>query len=85
MPSLGIDPATGQEIFIKKDGSYTFSYDVKDKVALGNTIPYLEGAMTTSVGYKGFSISAAMSFTFGVIYTMRQEPAKWKELIHRKT
>ena len=65
VPSLGIDPATGQEIFIKKDGSYTFSYDVKDKVALGNTIPYLEGAMTTSVGYKGFSISAAMSFTFG--------------------
>ena len=63
--SAGIDPATGQEIFIKKDGSYTFSYDVKDKVALGNTIPYLEGAMTTSVGYKGFSISAAMSFTFG--------------------
>ena len=65
VPSLGIDPATGQEIFIKKDGSYTFSYDVKDKVALGNTVPFLQGALTTSVGYKGFSISAAMTFTFG--------------------
>ena len=62
---MGIDPATGQEIFIKKDGSYTFSYDVKDKVALGNTVPFLQGALTTSVGYKGFSISAAMTFTFG--------------------
>lgn len=65
VPSLGIDPATGQEIFVKKDGSYTFAYDVKDKVALGNTMPYLEGSLTTSVGYKGFNISAAMVFTFG--------------------
>ncbi len=63
--SLGIDPATGQEIFIKKDGSYTFDYDVKDKVALGNTVPKIQGAMTTSLGWKGFNISAALSFTFG--------------------
>lgn len=63
--SLGIDPATGNEIFIKKDGSYTFSYDVNDKVALGNTTPVIEGAITTSFGWKGISISAALSFTLG--------------------
>ena len=63
--SLGIDPASGREIFVKKDGSYTFDYDVKDKVALGDETPYLQGALTTSVGWKGFSVTAAMSFTFG--------------------
>lgn len=66
VPSLGIDPASGREVFIKKDGSYTFEYDVKDKVALGNTVPYIQGALTTSLGgFKGFTVSAAVSFTFG--------------------
>lgn len=65
VPSLGIDPATGQEVFIKKDGSYTFDFDVKDKVALGNTVPKMQGAMTTSLSWKGFNISAALSYTFG--------------------
>lgn len=63
--SLGIDPATGREIFIKKDGTYTFEYDVNDKIALGNTVPYAQGALTSAFGYKGFSVSAAISFTFG--------------------
>ena len=27
VPSAGIDPVTGQEIFIKRDGTYTFVYD----------------------------------------------------------
>lgn len=63
--SLGIDPATGNEIFIKKDGSYTYKYDVNDKVALGNTTPVIEGAVTTSFGWRGLSVSAALSFTLG--------------------
>ncbi len=63
--SLGIDPATGNEVFVKKDGSYTFLYDVNDKVALGNTTPKFEGAITTAFGWKGISISAALSFTLG--------------------
>lgn len=35
--SAGIDPATGNEIFIKKDGSYTYKYDSKDQVSCGDT------------------------------------------------
>ena len=34
MPSAGIDPVTGNEIFIKRDGSYTMTYDANDKVIL---------------------------------------------------
>lgn len=32
VPSLGIDPATGNEIYMKKDGSTTFEWDVSDMI-----------------------------------------------------
>lgn len=63
--SLGIDPATGQEIFIKKDGSRTFKYDPQDKVALGSKTPKFEGSLSTSFTYKRVSLNVALSFTFG--------------------
>ena len=37
--SAGIDPATGQEIFIKKDGTYTFQYDKNDEVVVVSVCP----------------------------------------------
>lgn len=37
VPSLGIDPATGNEIYMKKDGSTTFEWDVSDMVCAGNS------------------------------------------------
>ena len=43
--SAGIDPATGKELFIKKDGSYSFDYDVNDEVVVGDTQPKLEGVL----------------------------------------
>lgn len=65
MRSAGIDPATGQEIFIKKDGTYTFKYDSNERVAVGNTNPTLHGAISTNLFYKGFSLDVTMSYTFG--------------------
>lgn len=63
--SLGIDPATGEEIFLKKDGSRTFQYDPQDKVALGSATPKFEGSFSTTFSYKRVSLSMALSFTFG--------------------
>lgn len=63
--SKGIDPATGQEIFIKKDGTYTFTFDPQDKVAVGCTVPKLEGSISTSFSWRGFSVNAAFSYTWG--------------------
>ena len=50
--SAGIDPASGREIYIKKDGTYTFTFDPKDKVALGNTTPIMQGALSTGIRWK---------------------------------
>lgn len=63
--SAGIDPTTGREIFIKKDGTQTFSFDYADEVIVGNTDPKLEGVIGTSFYYKGFSASINLRYRLG--------------------
>lgn len=63
--SAGIDPATGNEIFIKKDGSYTYKYDSKDQVSCGDTNPTLQGSISSMLQYKNFSLTASFSYRFG--------------------
>ena len=63
--SAGIDPATGQEIFINKNGEYTFKYDAEDEVVVGNTQPKLQGTWLNTLRYKGWSLNFVFSYTFG--------------------
>ncbi|MCD8318173.1 MAG: TonB-dependent receptor [Paraprevotella sp.] len=63
--SAGIDPATGKELFIKKDGSYSFDYDVNDEVVVGDTQPKIEGVLGTTFYYKGFSLGAYFRYQLG--------------------
>ena len=63
--SAGIDPATGQEIFIKKDGSYTYNYDEDDRVAVGNSNPILSGSWMNTIRWRGLSLVISTSYTFG--------------------
>lgn len=63
--SAGIDPATGQEIFIKKDGTYTFQYDKNDEVVVGTTADKLQGVVGVSFYYKQFSASANLRYRLG--------------------
>lgn len=63
--SAGIDPATGKELYIKRNGELTFTYDAADKVLIGDTEPAFNGTLNTSLYYKGFSIYALMSARCG--------------------
>lgn len=63
--SAGIDPATGREIFIKQDGSYTYTYDTKDQVACGDTNPVMQGSFSSMLQYKNFSLTASFQYRFG--------------------
>lgn len=63
--SVGIDPATGREIFIKKDGTQTFIHDYADEVIVGNTSPKWEGVIGTSFYYKGFNFSMNFRYKLG--------------------
>lgn len=63
--SGGIDPATGKEIYIKRNGEKTFEYDVADKVLIGDTEPEYTGTFSTNVYWKGFSLYAMFNFRLG--------------------
>ena len=63
--SAGIDPASGKEIYIKKDGTYTYEYDTQDKVVVGEMNPTLQGSISTSINYKSFYIGLNFAYTFG--------------------
>ena len=49
VPSLGIDPTTGQELFMKKDGTITYTWDATDKVICGDSEPKVFGNVGTNL------------------------------------
>ena len=65
VPSAGIDPATGKEIYIKRDGTYTFTYDPNDRRVFGDTSPWAYGSLTSYLMYKGFSLNANFGYSLG--------------------
>ena len=63
--SAGIDPATGRELFIRKDGTYSFTYDVNDEVVVGDSQPRIEGLVGTSLYFKGLSVGCYFRYRWG--------------------
>ena len=64
-PSAGIDPQSGNEIYIKKDGSYTYKYSANDMVAAGDATPKYRGTAGFTAEYNGFGLSATVSYLAG--------------------
>lgn len=63
--SAGIDPSTGQEVFIRKDGSLTFKHSYDDEVVVGDRRPNIEGVIGNTFTYHGFSASAYLRYRLG--------------------
>jgi TonB-linked SusC/RagA family outer membrane protein len=63
--SLGIDPATGQEKFLKADGSTTFSWNAADKIFAGDINPDWIGSFGTAITVKSFSAGIYFNYQFG--------------------
>lgn len=63
--SAGIDPASGKEIFIRPDGTYTYVYNASDQVACGDTNPTLQGTFSSLLQYKNLSLNINFSYRFG--------------------
>ncbi|MBR6286030.1 MAG: SusC/RagA family TonB-linked outer membrane protein [Bacteroidaceae bacterium] len=59
--SLGIDPQTGKELFLKKDGTRTYDYDITDQVVCGDALPQYNGTIgfNGEVACIGFSLTAS--------------------------
>ena len=63
--SLGIDPATGDEILLKRDGTITSEYDPVDAVVCGDSEPKWQGNVNTSFNYMGLGVSLNFMYRFG--------------------
>ena len=63
--SLGIDPATGNEVYVKRDGSTTFDYDPNDRVEVGNTTPKLQGFMNTNLSWNHIELYMSFNYEMG--------------------
>lgn len=63
--SGGIDPATGNEVYIKRNGELTFEYDANDKVKCGDMKPTVEGNVNTNLTWKGFTLYMLFKYQFG--------------------
>lgn len=63
--SHGIDPSTGRELFIKKDGSLTYDYDYDDEVVVGDSRADLDGIVGTQFSYKNFSCNVYLRYRIG--------------------
>lgn len=63
--SLGIDPYNGKEMFLKKDGTVTYTWDADDKVVLGDLLPKIQGSFGVNLDYKGFTLNAIFGYRYG--------------------
>ena len=63
--SLGIDPVTGKEIFVKKDGTTTYDWSSDDYIVGGDSNPKVHGNFGLSGEYKGFGFNVSFSYRLG--------------------
>lgn len=63
--SLGIDPTTGKEIFLNRDGSISDTWNASQEVVVGNTEPKFNGAIGFNLSYKEWSLMAAFQYQWG--------------------
>ncbi|MGN0283005.1 MAG: SusC/RagA family TonB-linked outer membrane protein, partial [Prevotella sp.] len=59
------DPSNGKEVFIKADGTETYTWDAKDQVACGVAEPKVQGNFNTNVRWKGLSMSLIFGYRWG--------------------
>jgi TonB-linked SusC/RagA family outer membrane protein len=63
--SLGIDPATGREVFLSIDGTPTFVYNSDDEVEIGTSRAIARGNIGVTFNYKHFRSSLNFGYSFG--------------------
>lgn len=65
VPSLGINPASGREIFIDKNGLRTDVWNSGDQQVIGCTDPDLEGNLGVNAAWKGLQMNVYFQYRIG--------------------
>ncbi|PKO98928.1 MAG: SusC/RagA family TonB-linked outer membrane protein [Bacteroidetes bacterium HGW-Bacteroidetes-8] len=65
VPSMGIDPATGSEVFQKLNGEYTTTWNAADQIVGGTLTPDLFGNLGTQFIYKQWQLNLYLIYSLG--------------------
>lgn len=65
VPSLGIDPSNGKEVYLGADGRPTYIWNGNDLRAMGNTDPKYMGTFSTLLRYSNFTLNASFGYRLG--------------------
>lgn len=65
VPSMGIDQATGAEVYLKKDGTLTTVWDPNDQVVAGDNLPKYSGNFGFSLNLEGWQLSSSFLYRIG--------------------
>ncbi len=65
VPSLGIDPASGQEILVARNGELVTTYNPLDKKIVGDSRPEVEGTFGTNFEMHGIGINLYFRYRYG--------------------
>lgn len=63
--TIGVDPMTGQRLYLTKDGQVTAYQGMSDIVYLGDRQPKVNGSISTYFMYKGFSVNIGFNVKWG--------------------
>ncbi len=63
--SLGIDPANGKELFVKKNGEVTYIYNTADQVVCGDLLPKFNGNFGLNAEIKNIGINLSFGYRLG--------------------
>jgi TonB-linked SusC/RagA family outer membrane protein len=66
--SLGIDPMSGREIFLNRNGERVSEWNSVDMVPVGDTEPDLTGTLGANFNWRGLSVNLSARYTFGGQY-----------------
>lgn len=65
VPSLGIDPSTGKELYLGTDGLPTYTWSGDAVTSVGTTEPKLYGNFSTMVRFKNFTLNTSFGYKYG--------------------
>lgn len=65
MKSIGINPADGSEIYLKRDGTVTYDWSSVEQQKIGDTEPWAQGAFGIQLRWKNFTMYTSFLYEWG--------------------
>ena len=62
---MGIDPSTGEEVFLDKNGNKVNEWNAADKVFQGSSDPKYRGNLSSALIWKNFTFNMSWGFYWG--------------------